>query len=266
MNIRMSSEYNILTTTSIFAQNRRAMDTGEIVATQPVTYVVRTAPVRLDAPIFRGVQVDESGAQAVMEVQQTDPNNNNAVVTRALSLKSGEVLTFDGTEYKVVSVDRDAGLKLAVTGGEMVIAMGSNVLMQAMAPLPDTPPYRAMDATPQNQNNNNMGGRRGGRGGAGAAGGGMVAMGGTMAGGGGAAISMAGLQGALMTSSDPPLPPGSADNLEARMKARRDTQIGAGGSIVTSPVTVTPTPAPVTPTPTPAPVTPTPAPTPARGG
>ena len=73
---------------------------------------------------------------------------------------------------------------------------------------------------------------------------------------------MAGLQSALVTPQlDPPLPPGSADDLERRMKARRESQVAGGGAIISTPASAMPAtsaPAGGAPT-TPAPATTSPA-------
>ena len=236
MSVTMDSEYGILTITSIFAENRRGGRGGQPPpppGTNTGTEQGTNPPPRRDAPIFRGVVTDETGTQAVLEVQEGDARAG-AVRNTIASYKAGQTFQWNGTRYTVLGVDLDKGMTLEQGGGPLTISLGKNILNQAMAPLPDMPLYRSPDALPQKQNDGYTGrGRTGSSGG-------MV--GGTSGGAGG--FSMASLQSALVSSSDPPLPPGSADDLASRMKQRREMQLAApGGAPVTTPTGSMTTPA-----------------------
>jgi len=245
MSVDMDPQYNLLLGTSIFSEDRRAIDVNppRVAETRPIE-VVRP-PVRTDAPIFRGVATDKGGTQAVLEVQE--PNmETGSIKYNALSCKPGDTFQWNGREYTVVDVSLNEGMSLLQPGAQepIMIAMGHNIFDQAMPSLPDTPPYRSGDAQPQNTGYNTGRGARGrnARGAMGATD--TTGMPGVTTGMTPitAGSSMAALQGALVSpTSDPPLPPGSADDLERRMRARSESQVAApGGATTVSPTTIKP--------------------------
>jgi len=250
MNVPLANtDYSLLLSTSIFSEDRRA--TG-ISRPEPTTrpareIVVERPPIRTDAPVFRGIATDDSGAQAVLEIQEPNMDTGTIKYT-AVSCKPGETFQWVGNEYKVVAVSLDRGMTLLQPGMDepVLIAMGHNILDQAMPPLPDVAPYRSGDAQPQNTgySSGRGRGRTGGRGGVGGttAATGMPGVTAGMTPITAGSTSLAGLQGALMSSaSDPPLPPGSTDDLERRMRARRESQVAApGGATMIGPTAAPP--------------------------
>jgi len=252
-----NTEYSLLMSTSIFSDDRRAISSEVLVpASRPVERTVIVQPVRTDAPIFRGVTTDENGTQAVLEVQEpityTDPTTNrpvNAIKYNALTRKAGDTFQWNSYEFTVLDVSASQGMDLLQKGAEepVWIAMGHNVFNEAMAPLPDKAPYSSADVAQQNTGYSTGRGARGGRNARGATGataaGGMPGVTAGMTPITAGSTSMAGLQAALLppAGTDPPLPPGSTDDLEARMKARRASQdaVPVGANTI-SPTTVTP--------------------------
>jgi hypothetical protein len=262
-----------LETTSIFAKDRRAVDpNGPLVDTSPIiTVPPPQSAFRGDAPIFRGVVEDKNGIQGLLEVQKQDPVTHN-VMPSTEYIRKGETITWNNSQVVDLSMD---GLTVIRGGKNVLIPLGYNVENQPASLLSSVAAYVSQDAlgvqNNQNNNNNGFGGGRNGRGGGGfgaGGGGGGFGAGGVGGGRNGGVGFGAGIAQAIVSVQlDPPLPPGSADDLEARMRARRDAQTGGASAPVvvpTTPIITTPTGTPVAPatpaTPTPAaPATPAPA-------
>ena len=228
---QLTEDYSIMDTTSIFARDRIAVDPNYIPV--PQAPVAPRQVYRGDAPIFRGVMIDkDKGPVALIEIQQQDRTTKNDYLT------PGQTIDWNG--YKVVDVTMDG--MLVLNGDQnILIPIGRNVDNQVVQQLSTVAQYQSQDALGminQTQNGPGGGGGRGGRGGRG--GGGL--------GGGGAGGLAAGI---VDVQLDPPLPPGSADDLEARMRARRDNQLNSSPVPVSLPA-VTPAPA-AAPAPAPAP-------------
>jgi len=246
MGVNMGSDYDVLLTTSIFSQDRRAIGRDIPATTRAADPVVVRAPVRTDAPIFRGVASDSTTTQAVLEVQEPNLDTGSIKYT-ALSCKPGETFEWNGSEYKVVAVSMDKGMSLLQPGAEqpIQIAMGNNIFNQHMGDLPDTPPYRSADATSQNTGYSSGRGRtrntRGGTTGTPVSTGGTTAVTAAITPITAGSTSLSALQQALVSpAADPPLPPGSADDLERRMRSRRESQMAApGGATTVSPTVIT---------------------------
>jgi hypothetical protein len=228
----LTEDYAIMDTTSIFARDRIAIDPNYIEVPQPP--VIRQQVPRGEAPIFRGVMIDkDKGPVALVEMASQErggtPTNDY--------LKPGDTIAWNGD--KVVDVTMD-GMLVLQGDTNVMIPIGHNVDNQQVSQLSTVAQYQSQDAmgvsNQQQQNYNGGGGGRGGRGGRGGGGG--------QGGGGGFGGGAGGLAGQIINVQlDPPLPPGSADDLEARMKARRDSQLNSTSSPLPAP-TVAPTPAP----------------------
>jgi hypothetical protein len=245
--LQNSEDYGILTTTSIFARNRIAIDNSISETTQPQP--TKQGP----APVFVGVMKDDDGYVAFVE-------SGGSVAP----VKAGEKINWDNSTVKSVSMD-----KMQVQSGETVseIPLGYNLRNEPAQPVPSVivPPVSADVSNRGNYatgggnvgNNNNFGGRNGGNFGGNFGGGfggnfggrGQRNFGGNNFGGPGgnnfgpgAGTNNFGPGGGNnnfgnvnwqnfgsvtpVVSTDPPLPAGTTDDLEARMKARRAQQTG----------------------------------------
>lgn len=258
--IQLSESYAILDTTSIFAQNRRAARIDDFVDTQPAQIVVRIPTVRMEAPVFRGTVVDDTGKPiAVMEVRQPDGTY------KADYLQQGDPVEYSNSKVLEVTLDylRLARVQASANSLPYIdIQPGFNLDGTQMGSLPNTPTYLSQDAQGLS-NGQNAGGRggRGGRGGAGGMGGmtggmgGMGGGGGRTGGGGGYVGTTAGSMATSLVNPalDPPLPPGSSDDIAGRMASRRQIQMsGAAGTAAPAPSAAPTTPgtsAPATPDP-----------------
>ncbi len=233
------AEYQILSTESIFARDRIAINPDDGPAA-PVTPPVRTTG---PAPVLIGIVHVDQGDYGVFQSQSA-----NAV---AQDVFAGGTLQWNGA-LKVTKVSQADGT-VELTNGTQVETLhlgddlnGTLVLKQEVATAYVSPDINNTGNT--GTNNTRGRGGRGGRAGGPDAFGGALGVGGGAGGGpggfgGGGFGTGTGLAangpgvffgngtgavvGAGITSDplDPPLPAGSADNLEARMRTRRQTQI-----------------------------------------
>ncbi len=252
----MSTSYNILETTSIFAQDRRAVSYNSGQVQDPTPVVITPVVPRGNTPIFRASMIDDNGPLVMLEVLEFNGN------LTYYYYRVGQTLEWNKSQILRIDLDK-MQLSRASATGFIEIPLGYNIDgYSASAGLPNSPTYQSNDALGQTNNQNTGGGGRGGRGGGGGGGGfagGNFGGGGGGGGRGGGGFGGGGTAGGMATSIinpmlDPPLPGGSTDDIAARMAQRRNLQLN-------STTTVTPTtPAPAAPT-TPAatPTTPTPA-------
>jgi len=202
--------------------------------------------------VFRGTMIDDTGAIALMEVQQGGG-------TIAQYLREGDPVPYNNSKVIEVTLDHLRLSRVQVNADSLPyldLPPGYDLDGNQVGFIPNSPSYLSADLLGQTSGQNNQGGRngRGGRGGGGNFGGGNFGGGAyNTAGVGGMYVgsTAAGLATSIINPSlDPPLPPGSADNIAGRMAARRASQMSAPAA-----------PAPVAPAPA-APAAPT---TPAGG-
>jgi hypothetical protein len=239
--IQLSNDYAILDTTSIFAQNRRAVSSSEVnpADVQPVVF-------RGASPVVRAAMIDDLGPLALLEVQQRDGS------LAALYVRKGDTVEYANAKVLDVTLEY-LRLSRASTGegssAYFDVPVGRNLDGQISGVLPATLVNQSLDAlgATQNQNygRNNRGGRGGGTYGGNFGGGNFGGnYGGNFGGGnyGGGYNNYAGGLGALVGGGttavsvtntvvnpnlDPPLPPGTNDDIAARMAARRQTQLNS---------------------------------------
>lgn len=245
------NELQILTRTSIFARNRVALEapTTEQPTTQP-REERRAGPT----PAFIGVIEDNGGYVAFLD-------NANGPSTSLTPVKPGDRLQWNGGTVREVSMDK---LKFELNGQTTEVSLGHNLRNEPVQPEVAWVPPTSLDRlnrgnypTAGSGNNNQFGrgnngnfgfggnnqfggfggGGRGGRGnnnfnnnnnfGNNQFGQGNVN-------GGGFAGNANNFGAAAATTpvitNDPPLPAGTTDDLEARLRARRAQQVGGGGN------------------------------------
>jgi hypothetical protein len=232
----LPEDYAILNEVNIFSRNREnGVDfTDPAATTEP--------PVIGQAPVFVGAIEDNGGMVAFLS--STGPDGTSHVAT----LKPGDTIAWNNAKVNAVTLDT-----LHLSSGD--IHLGYNLRNEIAQPaMPQTffqsqdvmnrgnPSAAAQQQQQQQQFNGGFGGGRRGRGGGfggggggfGGGGGGFGGRGGGF-GGGGFGANNAGFGGggafnnaslvdvapAPVVTSDPPLPPGSADSAEARMRQRR---------------------------------------------
>jgi hypothetical protein len=235
MQIQLSDSYAILDTTSIFAQNRRAVgDTSDQIIIPP--------PQRGTAPVFRGTMIDDTGAIALMEIQQGGG-------TVAEYLRAGDSVPYNNSKVIEVTLDHLRLSRVQISADSlpyMDLPPGFDLDGNQVGVMPSTPSYISADMQGLTAGQNNQGGRggRGGRGGGNFGGNFGGNLGGNFGGNFGGGNYNAGRGGGMYIGStatgvataivnpslDPPLPPGSADNLAGRMAARRAAQVAGSAA------------------------------------
>lgn len=249
----LTDDYQILNTTSIFARNRMALDSSIPETPTAVAQPTRVGP----PPVFVGVMEDPTGYIAFLEM------TNNNFVSSVVPVRTGDTVQWDNSSVKSVTMDK---IQIVSNGTTIDIPLGHNFKNEPIsAPATWVPPVsldvgnRGNYATNSgnfnqggfggrgnqnqfggrgnqnqfgfggnqgnfNQGNQNFGGG-GGRGGRGGGGGGFGAFGGNN---NNFNVGAAAVTTPVITN-DPPLPAGTADDLEARLRARRAQQVGGGG-------------------------------------
>ena len=247
------SEYAVLDTLSIFARDRRAID--------PMTQQRAPTPVRQGpAPVLIGTIIDDQGPLAILQ------DSRGLDYVRPGGTIAWDQSKVVAVTKDTITVTGGAPQGGEVRTGNLEVTIGHNLRNESMIPVSTYTAYQSADVAnvgnpgqTTNQRGGGAGGlgnTRGGRGrqqqqqyqqpqggfvapsnvtlvvpGQGTAGyGGAAGFGG--AGGAAGFGGPAGFGGAIaqpttpVVTSDPPLPPGSADDIAARMAERRAQQLG----------------------------------------
>jgi hypothetical protein len=233
-------EFQILTTTSIFARNRVALQEYTSETPTVTTTVTRAGP----APVFVGVMEDNGGYVAFLE----GASGFSGAVS---AFKPGDPVSWNNGVIRSVSMDK---LKIEANGQMIEINLGNNLRNEPAQPVATYIPPVSLDVTNRgnpagtgnfannNNNNANFGGRNqnfgfgggnfagggGGRGGRGNQNFGGNNFGGNFGGNNAFGAAAGNAPTTPVITNDPPLPAGTADDIEARLRQRRAQQVGGG--------------------------------------
>jgi hypothetical protein len=206
--IELGEGYSLLEKTSIFDAHRGLGPTTTTTGPKPGD--IAPPPPRA-LPVYRAAMFDDVGPVALLEIPDLRGR------TTVEYLREGDTFSWDGST--VVDITPDVlSLSRTSSSGQVTtteVAIGRDFSGRKIGDLPTTPSYVPLDASGARTNGIGMTRPRG----RGVTPGGLYNTG---------TLTTPGPLGALTGSPlDPPLPPGSADALAARMMQRRQNQLSA---------------------------------------
>jgi hypothetical protein len=209
--IQLGDSYSVLDTLSIFNANRGVPTTRTTGGGGP--------PPPPPAPVFRASFFDEIGPLALMEI----PDGRSG--TTVEYLREGQTFSWDGSKVLNITPDILFLSRTSSAGGvtETEVVIGRDLNGKQIGAVPTVPGYVSQDmAGPARNPGTGVPGRGRGRSGPGGARGAFT---GNALFGPGNTGGVTGVPAGV--SLDPPLPPGSADDMANRMAQRRQIQLGA---------------------------------------
>ena len=209
--IQLEEGYSVLERTSIFDANR-GRPTG------PTTSTGRTPPPMPETPVFRASMFDDLGPLALMEL----PDGQGG--TKAEYLREGETFSWDGSKVLEITTDILFLSRSSGVGGmtETEVAIGRDLSGRQIGTLPTMPGYVPQDLAGPVRSPGTGSTRLGrGRGVRGGTPGGLFSNGISNV----PANAISPLGALIGSPLDPPLPPGSADDIAGRMARRRQNQL-----------------------------------------
>ncbi len=213
--MQLGDSYAIFNTVSIFDLNRNVTPPPP----PPPPPPLQPDKYNLGAPVFRGSIVDDVGPLAMLEIQEA----NGAISYQYL--REGQLVSWNHATVLRITLDT---LRLSDTSGTGIdIPIGSNLYRVPVGTLPTAPSFVSNDvigASTVPQPGAGVGGLRGLRGG-------------FTPGTGARGNTASGLATTLINPAlNPPLPPGTTDDLAARMALRRQIQLRGTASSMPAPL------------------------------